>query len=281
MQTLLLSSEVRTPLGAFLLSGEIIGGGGTGGRRGTMRVYGAYALMCVTHGAGEYRDTGGVRERLVSGSVVSVFPELPHWYGTGRGKLWNEIYLTFRGAQFDLWRTAGLLDATRPIAHPGTTFATRLRAFVQTLAESSHPTLADQTRCFGAFGNLLADLVPATASAQNAPPVPDWLTQAKGLLTSASAETADLPTVAAQLNLSYETFRKRFQKETGVSPAQYRLAARIESAKRLLAYAPQMTNRQVASMLGFADESHFSKQFRQMTGTSPRTFRSTLPTSCR
>ena len=54
MQTLLLPSEVRTPLGTFLLSGEIVGGSGTGGKRGTMRVYGAYALMCVTDGAGEY-----------------------------------------------------------------------------------------------------------------------------------------------------------------------------------------------------------------------------------
>ena len=278
MQKLLLPGAVRTPLGAFVLSGEILGGGGTAFGSRTMRVYGAYAVMCVTGGAGEYTDSGGVRERLLPGSVVTVFPELPHWYGTGRGKSWDEIYLTFEGAQFDLWRTAGLLDPHRPVAHPGMEWATRLADFVTQIAAPG-ATLADRVRQFAVFGDLLATLLPRDIDPQTAQTVrTGWITQAKALLTSASAEDWELSAVAAHLNVSYETFRKRFVRETGMSPAQFRLAQKVESAKRLLAYAPQMTNRQVAASLGFADEYHFSKRFTEIAGQTPRTFRRSVAT---
>lgn len=274
MQKLLLSGEVRTPLGAFLLGGEITGGIGVAApAKRSMRVYGAYALMTVTKGAGEYRDANGVRESLPTGSVVTVFPELPHWYGTARGQMWNEVYLTFAGAQFDLWRTAGLLDMSHPVAHPAGDFAAKLRAFAVRIATPA-ATLRERVEQFATFGELLAELLPADTTLHTAESVrTDWLAEAKALLTATSPEPVELSAIADQLNVSYETFRKRFSQETGVSPAQFRLSARIESAKRLLAYSPQMTNRQIAALLGFADESHFSKRFTQIAGITPRAFR--------
>jgi AraC-like DNA-binding protein/predicted GNAT family N-acyltransferase len=73
--------------------------------------------------------------------------------------------------------------------------------------------------------------------------------------------------------MSYESFRKRFQRETGVSPARYRTLRRIEAARELLRYSPQLTNRQIAETLGFADEYHFSRRFTQIAGSTPRQFR--------
>lgn len=274
MQKLLLSGEVRTPLGAFLLGGEIVGGIGVAAPpKRSMRVYGAYALMVVTHGAGQYRDANGVRESLVVGSAVTVFPELPHWYGTARGQTWNEVYLTFSGAQFDLWRTAGLLDVSRPVAHPVGDFGAAVRALALRIAAPT-ATLRERLAQVAALGDLLTGLLPD----QPAPQTPetartDWIAEAKALLTATSPEPDELAAIAARLNVSYETFRKRFAQETGVSPAQFRLMARVESAKRLLAYSPQLTNRQVAASLGFADEYHFSKRFSQIAGQTPRAFR--------
>lgn len=281
MHKILLSSEVRTPLGAFLVSGDIHGGSGTAPSTRAWRVYGSYALMCVTEGGGEYRDTNGVRERLASGSVVTVFPEHPHWYGPPKGATWNEIYLTFEGAQFDLWRTAGLLEVSRPVAHVGAKWEARLRTFIQAVAFPNR-VYADRLRLFGLFGDILFDLVPhhlASPEDSAVPGInthfssPDWVVHARALLTSASAESLELEAIARTLNISYETFRKRFQRAMGISPAQYRLQQRIESAKRLLTYSPHMTNRQVAASLGFSDEYHFSKRFTEIAGVTPRAFR--------
>lgn len=38
-----------------------------------------------------------------------------------------------------------------------------------------------------------------------------------------------------------------------------------------------LSDKQIAAELGFCDEFHFSRRFKQITGRSPRAFRSGLP----
>jgi len=40
---------------------------------------------------------------------------------------------------------------------------------------------------------------------------------------------------------------------------------------------PGSTTRTIAASLGFSDEFHFSRRFKQITGISPREFRRLLP----
>lgn len=274
---LLLPSEVPTPLGRFRLAGAMWDGPGVEPRR-PLRVYGDYALVCLTGGAGLYEDANGMSLRLAAGAVVAVFPELGHWYGPRRrGQAWDEVYLTFGGPAFDLWRAAGLLDPRRPVC-PETPhgWSERFRALIAELARPA--SAAERVRQVAVLQTLVADLLPDGApvmpEGQPGGGGPAWLMQARGLLEDGLARPADLPAIAAAVGMSYETFRKRFQKEAGISPARYRLVKRIEAAQRLLAYAPQMTNRQVAAAFGFSDEFHFSRRFREVAGVPPREFRS-------
>ena len=52
---------------------------------------------------------------LTTGDVVLVLPERAHWYGPGRGRTWDELYLVFDGPVFDLWRGTGVLDEAHPV----------------------------------------------------------------------------------------------------------------------------------------------------------------------
>jgi AraC-like DNA-binding protein len=79
--------------------------------------------------------------------------------------------------------------------------------------------------------------------------------------------------IARRVGLPYETFRKRFTEAMGVSPARYRTQKRIEAACQLLRFTPQLTNREAAEALGFADEFHFSRRFKEKVGVSPRQYR--------
>jgi len=81
-----------------------------------------------------------------------------------------------------------------------------------------------------------------------------------------------MPRIARALGLSYETFRKEFARETGQPPARYRLHRLIEQARLLIA-GRNLSNKQIAETLGFYDEFHFSRHFRQVSGQSPREFR--------
>jgi AraC family transcriptional regulator len=58
----------------------------------------------------------------------------------------------------------------------------------------------------------------------------------------------------------------------GVSPYRYVLTARIDKAKRLLR-GSRLGVLDVALATGFADQSHFAKTFRRVTGAVPTAYR--------
>ena len=81
-----------------------------------------------------------------------------------------------------------------------------------------------------------------------------------------------LQTVAAESGLSYDTFRRHFTAQVGQSPSAFRTARRLQTAATLLRLT-DMTHREIARTLGFADEFHFSRRFRAQFAVSPRDYR--------
>jgi AraC family transcriptional regulator len=104
--------------------------------------------------------------------------------------------------------------------------------------------------------------------------VPHWLPRAKALLTEQSESSLAVAEVAGQLGLSVSQFSRAFRHHTGVPPHRWQLQQRIEHAKGMLKDARPLTD--VAIACGFADQSHFTRTFRAMTGSTPGRFREAL-----
>ncbi len=81
-----------------------------------------------------------------------------------------------------------------------------------------------------------------------------------------------LTDLAALLDMSQYHFSYLFKQATGISPYQYLLQQRIERAKQLLKQSDRSIA-DIASTCGFNSHSHLSKQFRQLTGTTPKAYR--------
>lgn len=73
---------------------------------------------------------------------------------------------------------------------------------------------------------------------------------------------------AAAVGLSQSHLRALFEKWLGESPKQFHTRYRIEQAKRLLS-EQHLAVFEVAFHVGFLDARHFSRVFKQLTGTTP------------
>ncbi|KOP22575.1 AraC family transcriptional regulator [Hapalosiphon sp. MRB220] len=82
-----------------------------------------------------------------------------------------------------------------------------------------------------------------------------------------------LADLAALLGMSQFHFSRMFKQAIAMTPYQYLLQQRIERAKQLL----KQTERsiiEIAFLCGFNSHSHLSKQFRQLTGMTPTSYKS-------
>ncbi len=110
---------------------------------------------------------------------------------------------------------------------------------------------------------------PCAAARELEPP---WLGRARELLSSVASQCS-VDDVAAACGLSSSAFSRAFRKHVGLPPHRFQLRARIERAKAQLAGPSSLT--EIALGCGFADQSHFSRTFRAITGATPRRFRAT------
>jgi AraC-like DNA-binding protein len=81
------------------------------------------------------------------------------------------------------------------------------------------------------------------------------------------AENILLKDLSEIANLSPFHFSRTFLLEKGIPPHAYQTQLRIIRAKHLLRNGEALSS--VASMVGFADQSHFTRHFKRIVGTTP------------
>lgn len=88
----------------------------------------------------------------------------------------------------------------------------------------------------------------------------------------APAAFGNMDALAETVGYSKDHFIRLFRKYKGLTPGEFVIRARIQSASELLRFSSHGVT-QIARMLGYGDIYAFSKQFRQRTGQSPTAYR--------
>ncbi|WP_052018367.1 AraC family transcriptional regulator [Novosphingobium lindaniclasticum] len=93
----------------------------------------------------------------------------------------------------------------------------------------------------------------------------------EAIIRSPSAEHR-LDDLAQQAGVTPSHFGRMFKKATGQTPHQYVLKARLERAQQMLEMTDAPVN-VIAEKLGFNNQSHFNRIFRQFMAKTPTDFR--------
>ncbi|MCM2577136.1 helix-turn-helix transcriptional regulator [Streptomyces meridianus] len=254
-----------TRLGRLVLAGEVVDDEPI--MPSSLRVMDAYVLSVLLAGEGRYRDAEGRDERIGPGAHTIVPPGVPHTYGTAPGQRWTELFVVFTGPLFDSLAGAAGLDVAGPRYPRPVPPIEALRGVLRTPPRSrraaEHQLLA--------LTDWLLDTEDAGEGPSGGRFSPE-IEEAVGRLADDLTGSVGLRDLAAAAGLTYDSFRRRFAAEVGQTPSAFRSARRLETAATLLRLT-DMTHREIARTLGFADEFHLSRRFRAHFGVPPREYR--------
>ncbi len=78
--------------------------------------------------------------------------------------------------------------------------------------------------------------------------------------------------LASLSNMSLRAFERRFRTAFHLTPQRFLRKLRLRIASRALVYTDDSLS-DIALKSGFADQSHFSREFRRQFGRTPRAYR--------
>jgi AraC family transcriptional regulator len=117
---------------------------------------------------------------------------------------------------------------------------------------------------------LLAMVARGTTHTRRMPKA--WLTRIEAMLRDLPPDRISIDELAREAGVHAAHLAREFRKQFGRSLGGYLLERRLDWASRALTSTSRPIS-EIALEAGFADQSHFTRRFRDYTGETPRQFR--------
>lgn len=134
-----------------------------------------------------------------------------------------------------------------------------------------HPVFAESLAA-GIVTGLLDMPAPGSGGQAKGGLTPLQMRRLKARLLAGQDRRLSVAEMAATVGLSESWFAAVFKQTTSQTPLQWQRSQRIAQAQRLLA-DPALSVAEVAARLGFSDQAHLTRSFRQVAGETPAAWR--------
>lgn len=238
-------------------------------------VHDTYAIAVLEEGAERYRYRGA-EHLAAAGSFALLNPDEVHTGSKASEQGWRYRVFYPHAQQFrellaELEMPHGSAPMFQGSVHHDADLVAALGQLHRLLECPEIPALQRQTLWREVMLQLLQRHA-RTPEVQDAGREPQAVARAKEVLAASLVEPPSLEELASAVNLSPFHFARVFRRATGLPPHAWLKQRRLEQARALLKGGCTPLN--VAMQLGFADQSHLTRQFKQAYGVAPGEYRS-------
>lgn len=237
------------------------------------RVLSTYQIVLISEGRGIFEAEGSRQPTRVSaGNVIIVHPGRWHRYRPDPNSGWTEHWIECEGPTFARsLRAANLADRGVLRLHHG---REEVEALFLQIHRHAQLEPAGRQSMLAMLGSAMVACLeycgtePDSASSR----IDVAVQRAYHLVASRCHEPFDFLSIAHELGVGASHLRHRFRQRIGTSPRRHFLDSRIRKTKDLLLNTSKSI-KEIADLLGFDTPSHLSRQFKQLAGLSPQSFR--------
>ena len=235
------------------------------------RILQEYQINYITEGSGIF-ETSTEQFQVESGSILIIRPGIWHRYRPNPDMGWHEHYVGFNGDFCENLLQEGYFPLRKPVLYVG--FHERL---LKLFFEIIHHVKEEKTghQQMGSANTILmiSTILSVTRNQEFAgKSIEHTIRKACLYFRDNLNRNVNIEELAGRMNVGYSYFRQMFRKYTGISPTQYHLSLRIQSARDLL-ISTDKSFKEIANGLGFESYFYFSRIFKDKTGKSPMEFR--------
>jgi AraC family transcriptional regulator len=223
------------------------------------------AGFCLVR-AGAYDETYGRRRRACAAGTLVVHPAGEHHSDVHR-----DCVVRLLSVEVGAERHRQLSESIEPLAEPAHFEAGELTQMGQRLAaEMQRTDTASALAIEGLILEILALDARYRSSPRNHPP--SWLRQADAFMRAHFDESLSVASIAKVAGVHPAHLARGFRQHYRCSVGDYLRGLRIEWAKAQLQDG-ELPLSEIAAMAGFADQSHFTRLFRNAVGVTPSRWR--------
>lgn len=235
------------------------------------RVSEVHKLVYITKGSGFLHFEGIDEIEISQGMVLVILPNQHYEYQHDIQSEWKEYYIRFEANPACVRLINALFDDNNQVVNMG------FNEDVIKIFDRMIEVLKNDMKSSQVFlsGMLLYFLGLSFSKSKNGAVERNevkMIEKAKLIMSENLMKPITLNEIALELNISYSSFRKKFKKHTGHSPAKYSSILRINKAKQLLIES-NYSIKEISYMLKFSSVEHFSTNFRKSIGFAPKSFR--------
>lgn len=249
---------------------------------------GYYSGFFLLGGRGSYVTKDGTTISLCAGDFVQRLPgEVHSTYVEPDGE-WLEFFISFGKERYELLKKLKLLPEERVVRCPVWERMPECKAHLERMKKASdgelgivlaaqEQLLLELLRCGQQEAEreksegMAGEKMPGEESVRADEKYAEKIRQAADLLSADPGENLNMEEIAEQLAIGYETFRKQFRRQMGVSPADFRLQHKMRQAGHMLRAG--ISIKETAGLTGYADVYTFTRQFKKTMGQTPGEYR--------